>query len=136
MPKLPPMSPGSDDATFHVPEVDLGIPLAWGGTPRLIHEIGAARARELVVLCDRVDAATAERWGLVHRVVSADAIDDTLNDWASRLAAKPEAALHKTKIQFRAYAERARMGDVSETDGDLLMNALRSGPGGKNFPDR
>jgi enoyl-CoA hydratase/carnithine racemase len=124
----------SDDATFHIPEVDLGIPLAWGGTPRLIHEIGAARARQMVALCDRVDAATAERWGLVHRVVAADALDDTLNEWADRLVAKPEAALHRTKVQFRAYADRARMGNVSETDGDVLMSALRAGPGSKNFP--
>lgn len=126
----------SGDATFHVPEIDLGIPLTWGGTPRLIHEIGAARARELVVLCDRVDAATAESWGLVHRVVAADALDDTVNEWANRLAAKPEAALHRTKVQFRAYADRARMGDVSETDGDVLAAALRSGPGSENFPGR
>ena len=47
----------------------------WGATPRLIAEIGAARARELILMCDRVDAATAERWGLVHRVVPASRLD-------------------------------------------------------------
>ena len=47
------------DAVFRVPEVDLGLPLTWGATPRLIHEIGAARAREIILMCDAVGAAEA-----------------------------------------------------------------------------
>jgi enoyl-CoA hydratase/carnithine racemase len=121
---------------LHVPEVDLGIPLTWGGTPRLVHEIGAARARELILLCERVDAATAERWGLVHRVVPADRLDATVDDWARRLAEKPEIAVHMTRTQLRAYARRAALGDVSETDGDVLMAASRVGVARTSFPTK
>jgi enoyl-CoA hydratase/carnithine racemase len=121
---------------LHVPEVDLGIPLTWGGTPRLVHEIGAARARELILLCERVDAATAERWGLVHRVVPADRLDATVDDWARRLAEKPEVAVHMTRTQLRAYARRAALGDVSETDGDVLMAASRVGVARTSFPTK
>ncbi len=102
------------------------MPLTWGATPRLIHEVGAARARELILLCDRIDGARAERWGLVHRAVPADQLDAMVDDWARRLAAKPELAVHMTKTQFRAYARRAALGDVTETDGDVLMAASRS----------
>jgi enoyl-CoA hydratase/carnithine racemase len=119
---------------LQVPEVDLGIPLTWGGTPRLVHELGAARARELILLCERVDATTAERWGLVHRVVPADRLDATLADWARRLAEKPEIAVHMTRTQLRAYARRAALGDVSETDGDVLMAAARVGVARSSFP--
>jgi hypothetical protein len=42
------------------------------------------------------------------------------------LAAKPEVAVHTTKTQFRAYAARAVLGDVTETDGDILMGATRA----------
>ena len=119
---------------LQVPEVDLGIPLTWGGTPRLIHELGAARARELILLCERIDAETAERWGLLHRVVPAEQLDATVDDWARRLAAKPEMAVHMTKTQLRAYARAASLGDVSETDGDVLMAASRVGVARKNFP--
>jgi enoyl-CoA hydratase/carnithine racemase len=111
---------------FHVPEVDLGLPLTWGATPRLIAEIGAARARELILLCDRVDARTAERWGLVHRVVPASRLDEEVDDWARRLAAKPEIAVHMTKHQLRAQARRSVLGDVTETDGDLMLAASRT----------
>ena len=119
---------------FHVPEVDLGIPLTWGGTPRLVHEIGAARARELILLCERIDAATAERWGLVHRVAPAAHLDAAVDELSGRLAGKPEVAVDKTRTQLLAYARRAALGDVTETDGDVLMAASRVGVARRNFP--
>ena len=120
-------------SVFHVPEVDLGLPLTWGATPRLIAEVGAARARELILLCDRVDARTAERWGLVHRVVPASRLDAVVDAWARRLAAKPEIAVHMTKSQLRALSRRGVLGDVTETDGDLLLAASRSAAARASF---
>jgi enoyl-CoA hydratase/carnithine racemase len=111
---------------FHVPEVDLGIPLSWGATPRLIHEVGAARAREIILGAEPFDAARAEQWGVAHRVVPEAALDAEVDAWARRLAAKPEIAVHMTKTQLRAYARRAALGDVSESDGDLLAAASRA----------
>ncbi|MEO8604011.1 MAG: enoyl-CoA hydratase/isomerase family protein [bacterium] len=113
---------------FHIPEVDLGIPLTWGGAPRLAREVGAARAKELILLCDRFDAAAAERYGLLNRVVDAAQLDVTVDDWAQRLAAKPDWALHMTKSQFQAYAVTRTLGDVSTLDGDLLAGATGEDP--------
>jgi enoyl-CoA hydratase/carnithine racemase len=126
----------AEGALFHVPEVDLGIPLTWGATPRLIAELGAARARELILLCERIDAAEAHRIGLVHRVVPAAELDATVNAMAQKLAAKPETAVHKTTTQFRAYAHRTALGDVTETDGDQLMAASRSETARRSFPTK
>lgn len=123
----------SEDAVFHVPEVDLGIPLSWGAVARLGHEIGAARAREAILLCERFDARQAERWGAVHRAVPAAELDAVVDDWARRLAAKPEIAVHMTKTQLRAYALAARLGDVTESDGDLLLAASRLGAARQAF---
>ena len=120
-------------SVFQLPEVDLGLPLTWGAAPRLIAEIGAARARELILLCDPMDARTAERWGLVHRVVPASRLDAVVDDWARRLAAKPEIAVQLTKSQLRAQSRRAVLGDVTETDGDLLLAASRSGAARASF---
>ena len=124
----------AEGTTLHVPEVDLGIPLTWGATPRLIAEIGAARARELILLGDAIDAAEAHRIGLVHRVVPAAALDAAVDALAAQLAAKPEVAVHMTKTQFRAYARRAVLGDVTETDGDQLVAASRGAAARKSFP--
>jgi enoyl-CoA hydratase/carnithine racemase len=113
---------------FHIPEVDLGIPLSWGAAPRLAREVGMARAKELILLCDRFDAATAERYGVLNRVVPDPEIDAAVNDWATRLAAKPRWALHMTKTQFRAYARSVVLGDVTEGDGDLISLASAEDP--------
>jgi enoyl-CoA hydratase/carnithine racemase len=111
---------------FQFPEVDLGLPLTWGAVPRLIAEVGAARAREIVLLCDRFDAARAERWGVIHRALDADALEATTVEWAERLCAKPEVAVHLTRTQLRAYARTTRLGDLAESDGELLLGASRA----------
>lgn len=116
----------SNDAQFSIPEVDLGIPLAWGATPRLIAEIGAAKARELILMCDPVDATEAARLGVVHRAVAAGELEAVVDSWATRLAAKPELALHLERTKFRAYAASTVLGDFTETDGDLMVAGSRS----------
>ncbi len=121
----------AEDAVFHVPEVDHGVPLTWGATPRLIDEIGAARARQLILMCDRIDGAQAERWGVVHSAVPAEHLDEAVDEWTKRLLAKPEHAVHTTKTQFRAYTARGRQGDVTETDGDLLTGVRLADPRGR-----
>lgn len=114
--------------SFWIPEVDLGVPLTWGGVPRLLPLVGPARAKELILMCDRFDAATAERYGMINRVVADDTLDATVDEWAARLAAKPEWALHMTKSQFRAYGRMSVLGDVTEMDGDLLSGASAEDP--------
>ena len=114
------------DTSFWIPEVDLGIPLTWGAVPLLIRECGMARAREAVVLCDRIAAADAERWGMAHRVVDAGALDATVDEWAQRLAAKPATAMSMTNAQLRAYGALFRAADLTELDGDLLTGGSQS----------
>ncbi len=123
----------SATARIGVPEVDLGIPLTWGATPRLIQEIGAARAREFILLGESIDGRRAAEWGLVHRAVAEEELDSEVEALVSQLLAKPEAAVHMTKTQFRAYAQRARLGDVTETDGDILAGSLREAEGRERF---
>ena len=122
--------------SFQIPEVELGVPLTWGALPHLVRAVGTARAKELVLLGDRFDAATAERVGLVNRVVADDALDRTVGEWASRLAAKPAWATHMTKSQFRAYAATGPLGDVTELDGDLLTAASSEDPTRFSLPPK
>lgn len=114
--------------SFWIPEVDLGIPLTWGGVPRLARAVGPTRARELILLCDRFSAADAERYRMINRVVADDQLDAVVDDWATRLADKAPWAVHMTKHQFRAYDQVSVLGDVSELDGDLLREATAEDP--------
>ncbi|MDB5816686.1 MAG: short chain enoyl-CoA hydratase, partial [Rhizobacter sp.] len=59
----------SDTARFGLPEIKLGVIPAAGGTQRLPRLIGEARAKELILTADLVDAETALRLGIVSRVV-------------------------------------------------------------------
>lgn len=122
--------------SFHIPEVDLGVPLSWGAVPRLARDVGAARAKELILLCDRFDAASAAQYGLVNRVVPDDQLDAAIEEWAQRLVQKPPWAVHMTKSQFQAYARRASLGDVTQMDGDLLAGAMSEDPMRFLFPPR
>lgn len=116
----------AEDAIFVVPEVDLAVPLSWGAVPLLIQEVGAARAREILLRCDELDGRQAERLNLVHKAVPAADLEGEVQAWADDLAAKPELAVHMTKTQLRGYARQSALGDATEADGDLIAVAGRS----------
>ncbi len=126
----------AESTVFQIPEVDLGIPLSWGAAPRLAREVGAARAKELILLCDRFGARDAERYGMLNRVVAEEHLDVAVDEWVQQLAAKAPWALHMTKTQFRAYSRMVPIGDVSETDGDLLLAATTEDPRRFLFPGK
>jgi len=121
--------------SFRIPEVELGVPLTWGGVPRLVAAVGTARAKELILVGDRFDAATAERLGVVNRVVADADLDPAVDTWVQRVAAQPRWATHMTKTQFLAYGRAAVLGDVTELDGDLLAQASREDPDRFRLPD-
>jgi enoyl-CoA hydratase len=58
-------------ARFSLPETKLGIIPGYGGTQRLMRELGRARALELILISGTINAEDALRFGLVNRVVPA-----------------------------------------------------------------
>ena len=66
----------ADSAKFGQPEIKLGIIPGAGGTQRLPRAVGKAKAMDLVLTARMMDAAEAERCGLVSRVVPADQLMD------------------------------------------------------------
>ena len=66
----------ADTAKFGQPEIKLGIIPGAGGTQRLPRAVGKAKAMDLVLTARLMDAAEAERSGLVSRVVAADKVLD------------------------------------------------------------
>jgi len=83
----------SDTALLGQPEIDLGLLPGFGGTQRLPRLVGRGRALDLLLTGRRVDAAEAERIGLVNRVVPAAELLTEARALARSLAAKPAAAL-------------------------------------------
>ena len=77
----------SDDAQFGLPEVELGIIPAAGGTQTLPRAVGRARALEMLLTGRRIDAQEALQSKLVNRVVPADRLLETAREMAEKIAA-------------------------------------------------
>jgi enoyl-CoA hydratase/carnithine racemase len=113
-----------DSAVFSIPEVDLGIPLAWGGIPRLVREIGPAMTRELVLTCRRFSAAEARELGLLNRVVAEEQLEDAVEELVTQLLEKSRLTLLATKRAVHAASEQMLSTTGAWSDADSLMTAL------------
>lgn len=113
----------AESAKFSIPEVDLGIPLTWGGIPRLVREIGAPATRDLVMTCRRFDAAEAHALGLVQRLVADDRLDEEVEALAATLAAKATLPLLATKRHIDAVTSTMVGRDRTWADADGLVAA-------------
>ncbi len=113
------------DTTFIIPEVDLGIPLAWGGIPRLVREIGPALTKELVLTCRPFGADEAKSIGFINQVVAPGDLEATVTHLAQNLASKTLYSLHSTKQQVNAVMEEIAGTGRSAGDADMLVYAMR-----------
>jgi enoyl-CoA hydratase/carnithine racemase len=86
-----------DTARFSEIFARRGLTIDFGGSWVLPRRVGLHRAKELALFADIIDAAEAERIGLVNRVVPDAELDAFVDDWARRLAAGPPIALAQTK---------------------------------------
>ena len=116
----------TDDAWFSLPEAELGIPLAWSGVPRLVRELGPARATELVLSCRRVPAPEASQWGLLNRVVAPEDLAAAVEELAATLLLRRPTVITTTKQQVREAAEALVPTDGEWAGTRHLVDALRS----------
>lgn len=95
-----------------LPEVGLGIVPGWGGTQRLTALVGLGRAKWMILSGNRVDATTAERWGLVQEVASAAELPDRVSALAGAIAGRAPLAV--------AFAKQLLEGGVGRDTGTTL----------------
>jgi 3-hydroxypropionyl-coenzyme A dehydratase len=77
----------SEKATFGTPEINVGV-FPFMILALIVRNVPRKKAVELLLLGERIDAAQAERLGIVNRVVAPDGFDDAVRDWADKLATK------------------------------------------------
>ncbi len=114
-----------DTARFQMPFVNLGLVPELGSSLVLPVLAGHARAAELLMMGDPFDSTTAKEIGLVNGICSADTLLSTARDAATKLAAKPPAALRKTKALMNADLDtvRARIDAEAKVFGEQLNGA-------------
>ena len=114
----------ADTTRFSIPEVNLGIPLAWAGIPRLVRELGPAITKDLVLTCRPFDAHEAHALRFVNRVVVADELMAAASALATELAAQPGFALRTTKQQVNAAMDEMIGTRRNANDADSLVVAM------------
>jgi enoyl-CoA hydratase len=87
----------ADNAKFGQPEIKLGVIPGIGGTQRLTHAVGKAKAMDLILTGRMMDAAEAERAGLVARVVPLGSLMDETMKAAETMASMSLPALMLAK---------------------------------------
>lgn len=87
----------ADTAKFGQPEIKLGVLPGMGGSQRLTRAIGKAKAMDLILTGRTIDAAEAERSGLVSRVVPADTLLDEANAVATTISGMSRSAARLAK---------------------------------------
>jgi enoyl-CoA hydratase/carnithine racemase len=111
----------SESAWFSIPEVELGIPLSWNALPRLAREVGHAKALELTIVCERFSAQQAFDWGLVTHIAPDGQERVFARELAAKIVAMPPLPVALTKASMKAIKRGTESGQVSYSDGDLLL---------------
>lgn len=86
----------SENARLGQPEIKLGIITGFGGSQRLLRIVGKARAAELCLFGEPIDARTALEWGLVNKVVAQSRLVEEAHTLAQKLASHSPIALQYT----------------------------------------
>ncbi len=95
----------ADSAKFGQPEINLGVIPGMGGSQRLIRAVGYYKAAELILTGRMMDAAEAERAGLVSRVVPAADLLAEAGKVADTIASKSLPSLYAAKAALDAAME-------------------------------
>ncbi|WOJ98024.1 enoyl-CoA hydratase/isomerase family protein [Congregibacter brevis] len=114
----------AQDARFSIPEIDLGIPLAWGGIPRLVREIGPALTKELVMTCRPFDALEALGAGFLNKTVDIKELDEAVDRMAESISSRPAFPIQATKRHVDAVTANQVGLPRSWSDADSLLAGL------------
>ena len=109
----------SENARFAQPEINLGIMPGGGGTQRLTHLIGEGRSMEMILTGDMIDAATAEKIGLVNHVYPIDQLETETMKLAEKIAEKAPIALQLSKEAVK-FASRSNLDEGLRREVDLF----------------
>ncbi|MFL6229223.1 MAG: enoyl-CoA hydratase/isomerase family protein [Pyrinomonadaceae bacterium] len=115
----------SEKARFGQPEINLGIIPGGGGTQRLTHLVGESKAMELILTGEMIDAQTAERIGLVNRVVAHAELEAETMKVAEKMAEKSPIALRMAKEAVKTAA-RSTLDEGLRREIDLFALCFSS----------
>src|SRR5688572_4091151 len=131
------LSIAADTAIFGQTGPRVGSFDAGFGSAYLARVVGEKRAREIWFLCRRYDAETAERWGLVNRVVPAAELRAEVRRWADEILQLSPTALRFLKQSFNAETEHlAGLGQIAFSGLGLFVQSEEAQEGVQAFAEK
>jgi enoyl-CoA hydratase len=109
----------AEHAHLTLPETGLGAIPGWGGTQRLPALIGPARAKEMIFTGKRVDAATAEHWGLINVVAAESSLMESARSLAQEIVARAPLS-----VQMAKQLVDSKQGEATGVTLEALTGAL------------
>jgi len=94
-------------AFLHIPEVELGFTYGWNSVPRLVALAGPAKTRRLVLLGERIDAATALDWGIADEVTAPGSALTAARSMAATALRQPRMAVQLAKRSINATVNQS-----------------------------
>jgi enoyl-CoA hydratase len=92
----------ADGAFFRVPELGLGMNMSWQTLPRLVHLVGPARSKQIVILAEKIHSETAFNWGLAEFLAKDREALPRATDLAARISEMPPLPVMMTKQTVNA----------------------------------
>src|SRR5215211_5371683 len=127
----------ADTARFGQTGPRVGSFDAGFGSAYLARVVGEKRAREIWFLCRRYDAETAERWGLVNRVVPAAELRAEVRGWADEILKLSPTSLRFLKQSFNVDTEHlAAVGQLAFTGLGLFVQTDEAEEGVRAFNEK
>jgi enoyl-CoA hydratase len=114
------------DAYLYVPEVKIGLNLQWGALPRLVSLVGPARAKRIVLLCEKMPAEQAFAWGLVDELAPGGEAVETALKLAGAVSGMPAATTAMVKEAINATANALhRASAFADADQSALTRTFQ-----------
>jgi 2-ketocyclohexanecarboxyl-CoA hydrolase len=127
----------SDTAIFGQTGPRVGSFDAGFGSAYLARVVGEKRAREIWYLCRQYDAETAERWGLVNKIVPAAELKEEVRRWADEILKLSPTALRFLKQSFSADTEHlAGIGQLAFSGLGLFVDSEEAREGVAAFSEK
>ena len=114
----------SDTAFLQIPEINLGMNYSWGSLPRLVNLVGPAKAKQWVILAQKVDCREAMEAGFAQWTVPDGTSLQKALQLAGTIAEKPQAPVFMTKQTVNALSPSPQL--VGHMDADQFALTLTS----------
>jgi enoyl-CoA hydratase len=111
-------------AFLRIPEVGLGLNYSWGSIPRLLHLIGPAKTKKMILLGEQLPAENCLEWGLTEEVVPDGSTMNAAIAMAEKILAKPPIPVAMTKKAVTAVATALDHASIYMDADQFLLTTL------------